>query len=86
MSDLDEPGVGQARASRPHPRTLIQLVDGLLYDFPKNMRRALKKAPHVAMLHDAVAQQKRSARYLQSERRIAFNEDGIFRHCPKLDA
>ena len=66
--------------------SLFQLVDGLLYAFPKNMRRALKKAPHVATLHDAVAQQKRIARYLQSERRIAFNEDGIFRHYPELDA
>ena len=50
------------------------------------MRRALEKAPHVAALHDAVAQQKRIALYLQSERRIAFNEDGIFRHYPELDA
>ena len=66
--------------------SLFQLVDGLLYAFPKNMRRALEKAPHVAALHDAVAQQKRIALYLQSERRIAFNEDGIFRHYPELDA
>lgn len=65
--------------------SLFQLVDGLLYAFPKNMRRALKKAPQVAALHDAVAQQKRIARYLQSDRRIAFNEDGIFRHYPELD-
>ena len=25
------------------------------------------------------------ARYLQSKRRIAFNEEGIFRHYPELD-
>jgi len=66
--------------------SLFQLVDGLLYAFPKNMRRALKKAPLVAALHDAVAQQKRIARYLLSARRIAFSEDGIFRHYPELDA
>ena len=65
--------------------SLFQLVDGLLYAFPKNMRRALEKAPHVAALHDTVAQLKRIARYLQSERRMAFNEDGIFRHYPELD-
>ena len=66
--------------------SLFQLVDGLLYAFPKNMRRTLKKTPLVAALHDAVAQQKRIARYLQSKRRIAFNEDGIFRHYPELDS
>ncbi|MEO6319290.1 MAG: glutathione S-transferase [Polaromonas sp.] len=66
--------------------SLFQLVDGLLYAFPKSSRRALKKTPLVAALHDSVAQHKRVAAYLASERRIAFNEDGIFRHYPELDA
>ena len=66
--------------------SLFQLVDGLLYAFPKSTRRALKKAPRVAALHDSVAERKRVAAYLMSERRIAFNEDGIFRHYPELDA
>ena len=66
--------------------SLFQLVDGLLYAFPKSTRRALKKAPLVTALHDSVAQHKRIAAYLASERRIAFNEDGIFRHYPELDA
>ena len=65
--------------------SLFQLVDGLLYAFPKCTRRALKKAPLVAALHGSVAQHKRVAAYLASERRIAFNEDGIFRHYPELD-
>lgn len=65
--------------------SLFQLVDGLLYAFPKNTRRALKKAPLAAALHDSVAQHQRIAAYLMSERRIAFNEDGIFRHYPELD-
>ena len=65
--------------------SLFQLVDGLLYAFPRATRRALKKAPLVAALHDSVAQHKRVAAYLASERRIAFNEEGIFRHYPELD-
>lgn len=66
--------------------SLFQLVDGLLYAFPKASSRALKKAPMVAALHAQVAQHKRVAAYLASERRIAFNEEGIFRHYPELDA
>ncbi len=65
--------------------SLFQLVDGLRYAFPKASRRALKKAPLVAALHGQVAQHPRIAAYLASERRIAFNEDGIFRHYPELD-
>ena len=65
--------------------SLFQLVDGLLYAFPKATRRALMKTPRVAALHDSVAQHKRVATYLASERRIAFNEDGIFRRYPELD-
>jgi len=66
--------------------SLFQLVEGLLYAFPKASRRALKKAPQVMALHDSVAQHKRVAAYLASERRIPFNEDGIFRRYPELDA
>lgn len=66
--------------------SLFQLVEGLLYAFPKATRRALKKTPHVAALHAAVPRQKRVAAYLASERRIAFNEDGIFRRYPGMDA
>lgn len=65
--------------------SLFQLVQGLRYAFPKAMERALKKAPRVAALHDSVAQRPRIAAYLGSERRIAFNEDGIFRRYPELD-
>ena len=65
--------------------SLFQLVEGLHYAFPKGSRKALKRAPLVAQLHGEVAQHKRLAGYLQSERRIAFNEDGIFRRYPELD-
>jgi glutathione S-transferase len=65
--------------------SLFQLVDGLLYAFPKTVRRALRKAPKVAALHAAVQDVPRVAAYLASDRRIAFNEDGIFRRYPELD-
>lgn len=64
----------------------FQLVEGLLYAFPKATQRAVKKTPRVMALHDRVAQHKRIAAYLHSERRIPFNETGIFRHYPELDA
>lgn len=66
--------------------SLFQLVEGLLYAFPKAVRRAAKKTPRVMALRDRVAQHKRVAAYLQSARRIPFNETGIFRHYPELDA
>jgi glutathione S-transferase len=65
--------------------SLFQLVEGLRYAFPKAAGRALRKAPLVMALHHRVAQHKRVATYLASERRIAFNEDGIFRAYPELD-
>lgn len=65
--------------------SLFQLVQGLLYAFPKATRRMLKKTPQVAALHAGVPQHKRLAAYLASARRIPFNEDGIFRRYPELD-
>ena len=41
--------------------------------------------PRVAALRDRVAAHPPIAAYLKSERRMAFNEDGIFRHYPELD-
>jgi len=66
--------------------SLFQLVEGLLYAFPKATRRAAKKSPRVMALRDRVAQHKRINAYLNSERRIPFNETGIFRRYPELDA
>jgi glutathione S-transferase len=65
--------------------SLFQLVEGLRYAFPKGAGRALKKTPRVLALHAAVAGQRRVAAYLASERRLAFNEQGIFRRYPELD-
>jgi len=37
-------------------------------------------------LHDRIAARPRIAAYLASDRRIPFNQHGIFRHYPELDA
>ena len=37
-------------------------------------------------LHARVAQRPNIAAYLDSERRLSFNQDGVFRHYPELDA
>jgi glutathione S-transferase len=65
--------------------SLFQVVAGLLYALPKATRRVLRKTPLVAALHAGVPQQRRLAAYLASERRLPFNEQGIFRRYPELD-
>jgi len=65
--------------------SLFQLVDGLRYAFPKAASRALVDTPAVKKLHDNVARRQRVRAYLDSPRRIAFNEDGIFRRYAELD-
>lgn len=65
--------------------SLFQLVEGLLYALPKASRKALKKVPLVAALHAGVPRQKRVAAYLASDRRLAFNEEDVFRRYPDLD-
>lgn len=64
----------------------FQLVEGLRYAFPKATQRALRKTPRLVALQGRVAQQRRVAAYLRSERRLPFNEQGIFRRYPELDA
>jgi glutathione S-transferase len=66
--------------------SLFQIVAGLRYAFPRAMAGLEAKLPHVVALHDAVEQRPRIAAYLASPRRIAFNNDGIFRCYPELDA
>jgi glutathione S-transferase len=65
--------------------SLFQLVEGLRYAFPKASAKVLRRTPAVTALHDAVAQQRRVAAYLASDRRLPFNEQGIFRRYPELD-
>ena len=66
--------------------SLFQLVAGLGYMFPKKMAALANEYPRLSALHDRVAAIPEIAAYLASDRRIAFNTDGIFRHYPELDA
>src|SRR5215472_9793994 len=73
-----------ARLSYPD-LSLFQVVAGLRYAFPRAMSRLQPTYPRVVALHDMVAARARIAAYLGSNRRIAFNEHGIFRHYAELD-
>ena len=66
--------------------SLFQIVTGLYYAFPKRMKRFERKVPLLIALRDRVAARPRIKAYLQSDRRIAFNEWGIFRRYPELDS
>ncbi|HEY5167430.1 MAG TPA: glutathione S-transferase [Pseudolabrys sp.] len=65
--------------------SLFQLIEGLRYAFSKAMARIERKLPGVVGVRDRVAARPRIKAYLSSERRLAFNESGIFRHYPELD-
>jgi glutathione S-transferase len=65
--------------------SLFQAVAGLQYAFPRAASAALARAPLVLELTERVAALPRVAQYLASERRLPFNEQGIFRHYPELD-
>jgi glutathione S-transferase len=66
--------------------SLFQLVEGLRYAFPNAASSALARTPGVMAIHDTVATLPKVAAYLRSERRIPFNEEGIFRRYPELDS
>ena len=66
--------------------SLFQIVAGMRYAFPKAMAKLEKKVPRVVALHDLVEKRPRIAVYLASDRRIPFNEMGIFRQYEELDA
>ena len=65
--------------------SLFQIVEGLRYAFPKRMAAFERRIPGLVDLHDRVASRPNIKAYLKSDRRIAFNEDGIFRHYRELD-
>jgi len=64
--------------------SLFQIVDGLRYAFPQRMKAFERKIPGLCGLYERVANRPRIKAYLESDRRIAFNEDGIFRHYEAL--
>lgn len=65
--------------------SLFQIVEGLRYAFPNSIKRFERKVPRVIELRDRVTARPNIKAYLASDRRIPFNEDGIFRHYKALD-
>jgi glutathione S-transferase len=65
--------------------SLFQLVAGLRYAFPKRMKAFEADIPGLVGLHERVASRPNIKAYLESRRRIAFNEQGIFRRYRELD-
>lgn len=66
--------------------SLFQMMAGLQYAFPKAMKRVEPDYPRLLELSEMVAGRPNIAAYLVSERRIPFNEDGIFRYYKELDS
>ena len=65
--------------------SLFQLLSGLDYMFPRRMQTLEPTLPLLRALQERVAKRPNIASYLDSERRLPFNTNGIFRHYPELD-
>jgi glutathione S-transferase len=65
--------------------SLFQMIEGLRYAFPRAMAKQERKYRRAIALHDRMAARPRLAAYLGSERRLPFNQEGIFRHYGELD-
>jgi len=65
--------------------SLFQMLEGVSYAFPRAARKTQRRYPRIQALRQSVRERPRIAAYLASKRRIAFNEDGIFRHYPELE-
>jgi glutathione S-transferase len=65
--------------------SLFHIVEGLRYAFPRRMKAFEREIPGLVDLHGRVSARPNIKAYLASDRRIAFNADGIFRHYKALD-
>jgi glutathione S-transferase len=65
--------------------SLFQMIEGLRYAFPHAMTKRERRHPRLLELHERVARRPRLAAYFASPRRIAFNQQGIFRRYRELD-
>ena len=64
--------------------SLAQVVEGMAFAFPETMRKALRAHPRLARLRDSALARPRIRAYLGSGRRLAFNNDDLFRRYPEL--
>jgi glutathione S-transferase len=65
--------------------SLFQTIAGLHYAFPQAMKRMAPDYPRLGAVSEMVAALPNIAAYLASDRRIPFNEDGIFRYYEDLN-
>lgn len=65
--------------------SLAQAVAGIRYAFPKASAKVLRKCPRLVKLQDTVFDRPRIKRYVESDRRLDFNEFDLFRRYPELD-
>jgi glutathione S-transferase len=66
--------------------SIFQLIEGLRFSFPRTMQRMAPSYPGLIALNERIAARPNIAAYLASPRRIPFNDRGIFRHYPELEA
>ncbi len=66
--------------------SLFQIMSGLQYAFPKTMTKLAPSFRGLIRLQKRIAERPRIAAYLESDRRVHFNRDGIFRHYKELDS
>ncbi|HLV06154.1 MAG TPA: glutathione S-transferase [Croceibacterium sp.] len=64
--------------------SLFQVMEGLDYMFPNQMRSL--DYPRLELCRQSVLELDSVEAYLASDRRLEFNQDGIFRHYPELDS
>lgn len=64
---------------------LFQLMEGLKYAFPHGFEDKVSQTGRLLELHDRVCTRPRIEAYRASDRRMDFNEHGIFRQYPALD-
>ncbi|KAJ3047851.1 hypothetical protein HDU99_009345 [Rhizoclosmatium hyalinum] len=65
--------------------SIFHLLCGLKYAYPKAMARIEADIPRLLELKRSVAERPNIKAYLASERRLAFNENDLFRHYSELD-
>jgi glutathione S-transferase len=66
--------------------SMFQLIEGLRFSFPKTMAKIEKDYSGLVALHDRIAVRPNVAAYLKSPRRLPWNDRGVFRHYPELEA
>jgi glutathione S-transferase len=65
--------------------SMAQVIAGLRYAFPSATGKALRSRPRLRALYGHVFERPRIALYVASGRRLAFNNEDLFRHYPELD-